>query len=430
MNQTTNPVKSYQDRRKKLMGKLKGGVAMIRSAGMSPDPFLFDKNLEYLTGRKTKEEVLLLAPQGIIIDRFETQFGPEVGRGRIVNEVLFIKDRTPLEKLMDGEGDSTGDLKNTTAIQTILDMSKLVEVLGDALLDNELLWVNIGTRPSLNQPLSHDLIGLNTIRERFLWVRFKNIAPLIHEMRRIKEPYEIDCLRKAFSIHTKAFEKIMMTLKPGENESLGKAVFDYETGSHGPDATGMGLDMHENNIIVAAGRNAAIAHYMDNNQDIMDNDLVLIDSGVDYKGYCSDITRTFPASGRFTPRQKEVYEIVLEAQKRAIDTMKPGSTARDAHEAVYRTWEKYGLEKHGFGTCGHPVGLNIHDANGWRADDDKPFEPGYVLVIEPFLMLPKEEIGIRIEDGVIITEDGVEMMPGPAREVADIEELCKRDKAV
>ncbi len=196
MNQTINPAKSYQGRRDKLMGKLEGGVAMIRSAGMSPDPFLFDKNLEYLTGRKTKEEILLLAPQGITIDRFETQFGPEVGRGRIVKEILFIKDRTPREKLMDGEGGSFGDIRNATAIQTILDMSKLDEVLGDALLSSDLLWVNIGTRPSLNQPLSHDLIQLNTIRERFLWVGFKNIAPLIHEMRRIKEPCEIDCLRK------------------------------------------------------------------------------------------------------------------------------------------------------------------------------------------------------------------------------------------
>ncbi|MBW2369781.1 MAG: aminopeptidase P family protein, partial [Deltaproteobacteria bacterium] len=296
----------------------------------------------------------------------------------------------------------------------------------EALLRSELLWVNVGTRPSFTKPLSNDLIQLNTIRERFLWVRFKNIAPLIHEMRRIKDPYEVDCLKIAFEIHKSAFEKIMKTLKPGENESLGVAIFDYETGSRGPDVTGRSLDAYESNIIVATGGNSAIPHYMDNNQDIKDGDLVLIDSGVDYKGYCSDITRTFPANGRFTDRQKEVYAIVLEAQKRAIETMKPGATARDAHFAVYETWKKHGLEKYGYGTCGHPVGLNIHDANGWRSDDDKPFEPGYVLVIEPLVMMPEEEIGIRIEDGVLITETGCELLAGPPREIEDVEALCSR----
>jgi len=419
----------YKNRRKKLMGQMDGGIAMICSAGMCPDPFLFDKNLEYLTGRKNKEDILVIAPQGITINQFETLTGPEVSRGRIVKEVLFVKERTAREKLIDGEGKSLDDLRNATAIQNILDMSKLDEVLGGALLINDLLWVNVATRPGLNQPLSHDLIQLNTIRDMFLWVRFKNIAPLIHEMRRTKEPFEIDCLRKAFKIHTEAFEKIMRNLKPGENESLGMAVYDYETGSQGPDVTGHGMDRYKaSNIIVASGKNTIISHYMDNNQDIQDGDLVLINAGVEYKGYCSDITRTFPANGKFTSRQKELYKIVLEAQKQAIDTMKPGSNARQAHETVYRTWKKYGLEKYGYGFCGHPVGLNIHDANGWRGDDDKPFEPGNVIVIEPMLMIPEEENGIRIEDGVIITEDGVEMMPGPVKEVADIEKLCKRDE--
>jgi Xaa-Pro aminopeptidase len=168
---------------------------------------------------------------------------------------------------------------------------------------------------------------------------------------------------------------------------------------------------------------------MDNNQVIQDGDLVLIDAcGIDYQGYFSDITRTFPAHGRFTPRQRELYEIVLEAQKIAIATMKPGSTAQDAHRAVYEHFKAHGLETYGFGMCGHPVGLNVHDANGAASwDRDQPFEPGVVIVIEPFLAIPEEGIGIRIEDGVLITEDGHEMMPGPAKEVDEVELLCRRD---
>jgi Xaa-Pro aminopeptidase len=178
-------------------------------------------------------------------------------------------------------------------------------------------------------------------------------------------------------------------------------------------------------VIVAAGKNSTIGHYVNNNQVIKDGDLVLIDAGVSYKGYSSDITRTFPANGKFTPRQRELYAIVLEAQKKAIATMKPGSTARKAHNAVYNHFKKHGLEKYGYGICGHAVGLNIHDANG---DFDIPFEPGVVIVIEPFLAIPEEGIGIRIEDGVLITETGFELLPAPPKEIAEVEALCQSKK--
>ena len=105
----------------------------------------------------------------------------------------------------------------------------------------------------------------------------------------------------------------------------------------------------------------------------------------------------------------------------------PDSTTRDAHQAIYDTFAEHGLETFGYGTPGHPVGLNIHDANGWKADDDLPFEPGHVLVIEPFLMKTDEGIGIRIEDGVLITENGCEVMAGPPKGIDEVKALCKRD---
>ena len=153
---------------------------------------------------------------------------------------------------------------------------------------------------------------------------------------------------------------------------------------------------------------------------------MLIDSGLVCNGYASDITRTFPANGRFDPRQRQLYEIVLEAQKRAIATMKPGSTQMIAYQAVYEHFKRHNLERYGFGVCGHAVGLNIHDANGaTRMDRDQPFEPGVIVVIEPFLALPEEGIGIRIEDGVLITETGHELLAGPPREADEVEALCR-----
>lgn len=416
-----------QNRRKNLMNRMESGVAMITKSASAPDSLLSDKNLQYLTGNTDEHTILLLSPKGLTIDRFETQRTPELGRGRIVNEVLFLREISKKEKFADGESDTIETVKEKTGINTVKSLSKFPEILSVNLMSESLFWGNIATRPNFEKPISPNNMKINEILQRFPWIQFRNIAPLIHHMRWIKDPYEIECLRHAFQIHSEIFEKIMKSLKPGINESVGKAIYDYEIGIRDPESVkGSWHDKYKNNIIVAAGKNSAIPHYMDNNQEIKDGDLILIDGGVEYKGYSSDITRTFPANGKFTDRQKELYSIVLEAQKNAIATMKPGATQRDAHNAVYETFKKFKLDQYGYGTCGHSVGLNIHDATSWLVNDS-PFEPGVIIVIEPFITIPEEGIGIRIEDGVLITPDGVEILPGPAKEIDDVEALCARD---
>jgi Xaa-Pro aminopeptidase len=288
-------------------------------------------------------------------------------------------------------------------------------------MTENVLWLNTPANPGLNDTPPADIGLINTLRERFYWLQFKNIAELIHTMRWVKEPYEIECLRRAFAIHSEIYTQIMRTIKPGNNESLVQAIFDYEIRIR-PDEVTAGLDLYDNSIIAAAGANATIAHYMDNNQEIKDGDLVLIDAGVAYNGYYSDITSTFPANGRFSPRQRDLYNIVLEAQKRAIATMRPGASQLEAHKAVYDCFDEHGLSQYGYGNCGHPVGLNIHDAT---RNGDQPLQPGVVLVIEPFLAIPEEGIGIRIESGVLITEDGHEILPEPPKEIEEIEAVCQ-----
>ena len=416
-----------QNRRNTLMKKMESGIAMITKSASSPDPLLSDKNLQYLTGNTDEDTILLLAPKGLTIDHFETLRDPELGRGRIVNEVLFLRELSEKEKYVDGESDAIEAVEEKTGIKAIRSLSKFPEILRRKLLSESLFWVNIAHRPILEKPITPNNIKINEIHQRYPWIQIRNIAPLIHHMRWIKDPYEIECIRHAFQIHSDIFEKIMKSLKPGVNESLGKAIYDYEISVRdSKSVSGSWHDQYKSNIVVAAGKNSAIPHYMDNNQEIKDGDLVLIDGGVEYKGYSSDITRTFPANGKFTDRQIELYTIVLEAQKKAIATMSPGTTQRDAHNAVYEIFKKHGLDQYGHGVCGHPVGLNIHDANSWFVNDS-PFEPGVVIVIEPFISLPKEGIGIRIEDGVLITADGVEILPGPPKEINEVEALCARD---
>jgi Xaa-Pro aminopeptidase len=421
----------YAKRRQMLMDQVKNGIVLIQSSGGSEiNPSLYDKNLQYLTGMTSKQAVLLLAPKRVRVDRMETFLGPEVGRGRQVNEVLFIDVLSAREAAIDGPGATRSQIKEITGVSKIYPLTRLNEVIQENFKNTKVVWFN---KPavSISEPLSADLIWINKLKERYFWIDFKNVAPLIHEMRRVKEPFEVECLRQAFQIHSDIYLKIMSTLKPGMNEADGDALFESAlikraNPKHVPgfvkEVAGS-LDMMHAQIIVAAGRNSTIGHYVENNKVIKDGDLVLIDAGVSYKGYSSDITRTFPANGKFTPRQRELYAIVLEAQKKAIATMKPGSTARIAHNAVYQHFKKHGLEKYGYGTCGHAVGLNIHDANG---DFDIPFEPGVVIVIEPFLAIPGEGIGIRIEDGVLITETGAELLPGPPKEIDEVEALCQK----
>ncbi len=421
MTTAQNQSAMYSRRRQRLAEQIDQGIALVNSAGPAPDPLLYDKNLRYLTGLDSRQATLLLAPRGVTVDRWETKSGPEVGRGRKVKEVLYVEERSEREIYMDGMGTAIEEIQEKSGIDKVYSLSKMDQVVSEALMKEDVLWLNSGGNPILGKPVPEEIARVNQIRDRYYWLKLRNIAPKIHDMRWVKEPYEIDRLREAFALHTEIFEKIMRTLKPGTNESLGQAIFEYEVRQTSGEYT-FGLDLYDDAIIVAAGKNSAVGHYMDNDQEIQDGDLVLIDSGVGRDGYFSDISVTFPANGQFNPRQRELYAIVLEAQKKAISTMHPGSSQLESHEAVYEEFDKHGLAEYGYGTCGHPVGLNIHDANG---DRDKLYEPGVVLVIEPFLVIPEEGIGIRIESGVLITEGGPEMLPGPPREIEEVEALCQ-----
>jgi len=419
----------YQHRRRRLMEQMGRGAALIGSPGLSPDKMLWDKNLRYLTGLDDRSASLLLVPDGVMVEGLETLSGPELGRGRRAHELLFVEEKDEKDAFMDGPSPSFEDIQQVTGVDRVYSLAKRDEILETALMTTDTLWLNTPHTPSINHPLTNDVLFANRIRERFYWIMLKNASPIIHQMRFVKDDYEVACLRCAFEIQADIFEKIIRALKPGENESLGQAIYDYEvTIRADQNVKSMGEDLYTASIIVGAGNNSAIPHYMGNNQMIRDGDLVLIDSGVSVDGYSADITRTFPANGCFTPRQRELYAVVLEAEQAAIATMKPSSTMLAAHQAVHEVFKRYGLDKYSYGNCGHPVGLNIHDANGPYPDDrEQSFEPGVVVVIEPFLMLPDEHMGIRIEDGVLITEHGHEVLAGPPREIEEVEALCQRD---
>ena len=253
---------------------------------------------------------------------------------------------------------------------------------------------------------------------------------ILGEMRLHKTGDEVEFMQTAATISADAHTLAMKKVKPGMNESQVEALMESYMRSKG--ASGVAY-----NSIIGGGDNATILHYVENNMPLKDGDLILIDAGAEYKGYAADITRTFPVNGKFTKPQREVYDVVLDVQQKCIEYTKAGNTVRGRQnysvELLTEGMQKLGLLKgntkdlikkkaymkyymHG---VGHYLGLDVHDAGRYftdqQAKNSRPFAPGMVLTVEPGLYIPPDDktaparyrgIGVRIEDDVLVTEDG------------------------
>lgn len=255
-------------------------------------------------------------------------------------------------------------------------------------------------------------------------------TPIIGEMRLHKSPEEIELMQRAADIAAEAHILAMKKVRPGMNESQVEALIEAHMRDRG--ASGVAY-----NSIVGSGPNATILHYVENNAVLRDGDLLLIDAGAEYQVYASDITRTFPVNGRFSPAQREIYDVVLDVQLKCIEYTRPGNTVKGRQEysieLLTEGMVKLGLLKgktsdlikkkaymkyymHG---VGHYLGLDVHDAGRYFVDQhakiSRPFAPGMVLTVEPGIYVPPDDktapakyrgIGIRIEDDVVVTESG------------------------
>jgi Xaa-Pro aminopeptidase len=272
-------------------------------------------------------------------------------------------------------------------------------------------------------------------------------------MRLHKTPEEVEYMQKAGDIAAEAHVLAMEACRPGMNESQIEALIEHHFRMAG--ANGVAY-----NSIIGGGENATILHYVENNAPLKDGDLLLIDAGCEYKGYASDITRTFPVNGRFTKPQREVYDVVLEVQLECIEATKKGNTVKQRQdlsiELLTEGMKKLGLLKgktkelikkkefmkyymHG---VGHYLGLDVHDAGRYfteqQAKNSRPFAPGMVLTVEPGLYIPPDDkdapakyrgIGVRIEDDVLVTEEGNVNLTSKVPKDADvIEEIMAKAK--
>ena len=261
-----------------------------------------------------------------------------------------------------------------------------------------------------------DAAFVESVRSRFFGLEVRDATDVVAEMRSRKDAAEIAAIEDAVQVTRAGFERLIATLRPGRMEHELEAELAAAYRSAG--AT------HAFGPIVGAGRNALKLHYRDNTSPIAEDDLVLVDSGARLAGYCADVTRTLPASGAFSSRQRELYELVLSAQQAAIAAIKPGVLLGDLHATAWQTIDAAGHGANFVHGIGHHLGIETHDAG----DVHRPLAEGAVITVEPGVYLEDEGIGIRIEDDVLVTGDGCRVLTDAIPKSAEEIERRMRDR--
>lgn len=363
---------------------------------------------------------------------------------------LFVRPRDPLMETWYGRRQGVEGAKKNYGADKAMPIEKFESELPKLLNGKEKLYYRFGLDNRLDQVILNYLSGQRFRRLKTAYPPHTIIDPtlLIGEMRLRKTPEEVALMQKAADIAAEAHVVAMRECKPGLNEAQIEAIIEHHFRMSG--AAGASY-----NSIVGGGANATILHYVENNAPLKDGDLLLVDAGCEYQGYASDITRTFPVNGRFTKAQREVYDVVLEVQLECLAATRKGVTVKDRQdlsiELLTEGMKKLGLLKgktkdlikkgaymkyymHG---VGHYLGLDVHDAGRYfteqKARFSRPFEPGMVLTVEPGLYIPADDktapakyrgIGIRIEDDILVTEDGnVNLTVGVPKDADAIEEI-------
>jgi Xaa-Pro aminopeptidase len=248
---------------------------------------------------------------------------------------------------------------------------------------------------------------------------FRDITPALDAMRQVKSPGELALMQRAIDLSVEAHLDAMRQMRPG--------LFEYQIAARMKEIHEWGgCEREAYSPIVGAGFNSTVLHYSSLDSEIRDGDVVVIDVGGEYGGYAADITRTLPANGKFTPRQREIYDIVLGAQNAAIDAIKPGARLYGGNNSLQQIAANY-INRHGRDKEGrtlgryfihgvsHHLGLDVHDPG----DRTRPLEPGMVVTVEPGIYIPEENLGVRIEDDILVTKDGHQILTARLPRTAD-----------
>jgi Xaa-Pro aminopeptidase len=432
----------YRARRAAVLQSMRehsgGGLALVPTAPEVPRnrdsnfPYRFDSYFHYLSGFPEPEAVVALVA------------GPDGDR-----QVLFCREKNAEREIWDGFRYGPDAAKEIFGFDEAHPIAALAEKLPELASDRPALYTPLGLFDAWDRQVTH---LLNEVRNR---ARTGVSAPddivdvrgTLDAMRLIKDEHELTLMREAARISCVAHRRAMQVTRPGWHEYQVEAELLHEFLRNGAQAVAYPS-------IVASGPNACVLHYRENDRQMADGDLLLIDAGCEYRGYASDITRTFPVNGKFSGPQKDIYELVLASQQACLDVVKPGVDFHDYHKAAERVLaqgyidlklcqgtldevlENGSFKQFYMHRAGHWLGLDVHDAGLYQVKgSSQKLAPGMVLTVEPGTYIrpadnvPEHfwDIGVRIEDDVLVTAGGHENLTAAApKTVADVEAACKR----
>lgn len=402
--------------RNKVFKRMLDNSVLILFAGHAPykrgdEKYEFspDRNFYYVTGIDRENQIIMFLKT-------------ESAR----SATLYIeRDNGYLAKWV-GANMTEEEARLESGIEEISYLDKFYGDLSDTVFKNNIkhIYIDLENR-EWDAAESESLKFANEFRKKYPAVDMIDAYPFFADLRMIKEPYELDLMRKAVKITTDGLEAMMKNARPGMYEYELEAYFDFVL-------TKNGVTDKAFKTIVASGERGTILHYSKNNCMAKDGDLVLVDCGAQYGWYCGDITRTFPVNGKYTPLQKQIYDIVLEGQRRVIETIRPGVKFSRLNETLkefyFEELKNLGLvsspeevSKYYFHGVSHYLGAETHDIGRYG---DRTLVPGMVLTVEPGLYIEEYGIGIRTEDDALVTENGCELLSnGFMKTTEEIEEF-------
>ena len=382
-------------------------------------PFRQNNDIFHLSGVDQEESILLIFP-----DSFHAKH----------KEILFLKKTNKHIAIWEGEKLNKEKAFETSGIKTVYWLDQFETILKTLMSEVEYVYLNSNEHLRANTEVeTRDARFGKWIRETYPIHIYQRSAPIMHKIRAIKDPLEIQLIQKACNLTESAFRKVLKTIKPGIMEYEIEADIIHEfvrNRSRGFAYT----------PIIASGANACVLHYINNNQTCKNGDVILMDFGAEYANYASDMTRCIPVNGKFTPRQKEVYNAVLRVMKDASTMLVPGNYLNEYHIEVGKLMERellgLGLisqedinnqkqewpayKKYFMHGTSHYLGLDVHDVGSWT----EPIEAGMVFTCEPGIYIPEENLGIRLENNILVTENGPDdLMKNIPLEADEIEAL-------
>jgi Xaa-Pro aminopeptidase len=425
------PHQLFANNRKRLFNELSvNSLALVNANDTMPTnadgtmAYRQNNDLFYLTGVDQEESILILCPN----------FPDEKWR-----EILFLKETSELIAIWEGHKLTKEEAKQRTGIETIMWLSEFPRVFRHMMTMGGVENVYLNTNEHYRAEVvvqTRDARFIEWCKVNYPLHQYQRLAPIMAKLRSIKSKEEITLMQEACNITEAAFRRVLKFVKPGVKEYEIEAEFIHEfirKGSSGFAYT----------PIIASGGNSCVLHYIENDQTCNDGEVLLLDVGAAYANYNADMTRTVPVNGKFTPRQKEVYNAVLRVKRAAMNMLRPGVVYFDYHKEIRKIMEseliglkllkKEEVEKqdpdkplllkyfmHG---TSHMLGLDVHDIGNMHAK----VEPGQVWTIEPGIYIREEKLGIRIENNVVIGEkENFDLMRNIPIEVEEIEELMNQ----